>query len=128
LTKEESDFEHSPEHSEPWGDPICPHPDKEGIFRVYSHNSNGLTSKDDHADVKNVARAIQVKEVVILGLQETNRNFVKPAMRDSFHRTLPGVSTHHHGAVSSAKLEWPTDYQPGGISVSVISLPKDRIS
>jgi endonuclease/exonuclease/phosphatase family metal-dependent hydrolase len=119
LTKEESDFQHLPEHSKAWGDPLCPHPDKAGIFRVYSHNTNGLSSKDDHADVKNVAKAIKNKEVALLGLQETNRNFAKPAMLDSFHRTLSGVSNHYHGSVSSAALKLPSDYQPGGTAVSV---------
>jgi hypothetical protein len=54
--------------SKPRGVPLSPHPDKAGIFRVYSHNPNGLSSKDDHADVKNVAKAIKAKG----GLQETN--------------------------------------------------------
>jgi hypothetical protein len=81
LTKEESDFQNSPEHSKPRGDPLCPHPDKTRIFRVYSLNPNGLSSKDDHADVlRMLQKAIKNKEVALLSLQETNRNFEKPAI------------------------------------------------
>jgi hypothetical protein len=37
----------------------------------------------------------------------------------SFHETVKKASTHYRGAVSSAKLHWPTDYQPGGTAVAV---------
>ncbi|WP_317204821.1 hypothetical protein, partial [Janthinobacterium sp.] len=40
-------------------------------------------------------------------------------MLESFHKTIRGISTHHQGAVSSAKLNWHGDYQPGGTAVSV---------
>ena len=40
-------------------------------------------------------------------------------MLDSFHNVIRGISSHHHGVVSSAKLQLPTDYQPGGTAVSV---------
>ena len=57
--------------------------------------------------------------VSLFGIQETNRNFERTAMLDSFHNVIWGISLHHHGVVSSAKLQLPTDYQPGGTAVSV---------
>jgi hypothetical protein len=40
-------------------------------------------------------------------------------MVESFHRVIRNTSTHHHGAVSLTKLQWPQDYQPGGTAVSI---------
>jgi hypothetical protein len=54
-----------------------------------------------------------------VSLYEVNRNFQKQSVLYSFHRHLRGVSTHHHGAVSSAQLTWTNSYQPGGTAVSV---------
>ena len=55
----------------------------------------------------------------MFGIQEPNRNFESTEMLTSFHNVIRSVSTHHHGAVSSAKLHWPVEYQPGGTAVSV---------
>ena len=90
-----------------------------GIFRLVSHNVNGLLPANIHIDVVDMAKAMEEKEVAIFGLQETNQNFERPSMVDSFHRVIRGTSTHHHGVVSSAKLQWPQDYQPGGTSISI---------
>jgi hypothetical protein len=59
------------------------------------------------------------KGVSLLGIQETNRNFEKTKLVRSFHGSLRGVSTHHKGEVSSARIQWPNDYQPGGTAVLV---------
>jgi hypothetical protein len=40
-------------------------------------------------------------------------------MLETFHRIIKKVSTHHHGAVSSEKMQWPQDYQPGGTAVLI---------
>jgi exonuclease III len=90
-----------------------------GIFRIVSHNVNGLSLANDNADVVHMAVSMADKEVAIFGLQETNRNFERPSMVESFHRVIRNTSTHHNGAVSSAKLQWPQDYQPGGTAVSI---------
>jgi hypothetical protein len=121
LTKVASDFEHSPENSHPWGDELSASKSKSigDIFRTYSHNPNGLSCRDDHLEVKNFAKAIHAKDVAVVSIYEVNRNFEQPAVLNSFHRHLRGVSTHHHGAVSSAKLSWSAQYQPGGTAVSV---------
>ena len=83
------------------------------IFRVLSHNVNGISSSTDSCDVQNFAISIADKSVSLFGLQELNRNFERTYLRESFHYGIRGVSTHHHGAVSSAKLDWPRNYQPG---------------
>ena len=93
--------------------------EKLGFFRILSHNVNGLSKSNFHADVIDFARAITDKSVGLFGIQETNRNFEKTAMMDSFHKVLKASSTHHHGAVSSAKLDLRSDHQPGGTAVSV---------
>ena len=105
----------------PWGDPAASGKEikKNEIFRLISHNVNGLSSADQHADVVHVANALADKAVAIFGIQETNRNFERQHMLTSFHRIINKVSTHHHGAVSSAKLQWPNDYQPGGTAISI---------
>jgi hypothetical protein len=121
LTKVESDFVHSPEHSILWGDDLSASKQKAtgDLFRTYSHNPNGLSCTDDDLDVKQFAKAIQAKDVALVSVYEVNRNFERPDVLNSFHGHLRGVSTHHQGAVSSAKVSWPTKYQPGGTAVSV---------
>ena len=108
-------------HSVLWGDPHVSgnKVERDSLFRVLSHNVNGLSTADDHADVRNFAASIQEKSVSLFGIQETNRNFERPTMVSSFHNLLRGVSVQHKGAVSSAKLQWPSNYQPGGTAVSV---------
>ena len=69
--------------------------------------------------MRNFAATIQDKAVSLFGIQETNCNFERPAMVSSFHDVLRGVSKQHKGAVSSAKLQWPSNYQPGGTAISV---------
>ena len=121
LPKERAEFECPIQHSTPWGDTIAPGQQvaENRIFRLISHNVNGLSPANDHIDVVHMAKAMDEKEVAIFGLQETNRNFERPSMVDSFHRVIRGTSTHHHGEVSSAKLQWPQDYQPGGTAISI---------
>ena len=84
-----------------------------------SHNVNGLSKANYQTDVVDFARAVDDKAIGLFGIQETNRNFERQHMLDSFHTVIKGISTHHQGAVSSAKLQWPSDYQPGGTAVSV---------
>ena len=98
-----------------------------GIFRLISHNVNGLLPANNHIDVVDMAKAMAEKEVAIFGLQETNRNFERSSMVDSFHRVIRGMSTHHPGVVSSAKLQWPQDYQLGGTAISVCNKWATRI-
>ena len=105
----------------PWGDPVAT---KEEVvdtdtFRLLSHNVNGLSSADQQSDVLHFANAIANKAVSIFGIQEPNRNFERQHVLTSFHRIITQVSTHHHGSVSSAKMQWPQDYQPGGTAVSI---------
>ena len=121
LPKERAEFDCPLQHSTPWGDTIVSGQTviENGIFRLISHNVNGLSPTNNHIDVVDMARAMSEKEVAIFGLQETNRNFERPSMVDSFHRVIRGTSTHHHGVVSSAKLQWPQDYQPGGTAISI---------
>ena len=105
----------------PWGDPVVSgeEVEKTGIFRIISHNVNGLSTADQQADVLHFANAISDKAVALFGIQETNRNFERIKLIKSFHKIINQVSTHHHGAVASAKMHWPQDYQPGGAAVSV---------
>jgi hypothetical protein len=121
LTKEQSDFKHSPEHSNLWGDELGASKKKVtgDLFRTYSHNPNGLSCSNDNLDLKKFATAIQAKDVAVVSLYEVNRNFEMPAVLNSYNSHLLGVSNHHHGSVSSAKLSWSTQYQPGGTAVSV---------
>ena len=121
LPKERAEFANPIIHSVPWGDPIVSADEVlvTGIFRLVSHNVNGLSSASDHVDVVHMATAMADKEVAVFGLQETNRNFERQSMVESFHRVIRSTSTHHHGVVASAKLQWPQDYQLGGTAVSV---------
>ena len=75
-----------------------------GMFRVLSHNVNGLSTAGNQADVLNFARAVKDKAVSLFGIQETNQNFERTAMLDSFHNVIRGISSHNHGVVFSAKL------------------------
>ena len=111
----------SQQHSVLWGDNHVSgdRVNTMGFFRVLSHNVNGLSTTDDNASVRSFAATMQEKSVSLFGIQETNRNFERPLMISSFHEVIRGVSTQHKGAVSSAKLQWPTNYQPGGTAVSV---------
>ena len=121
LSKDKSDFELQPRHLVPWGDPVISgtQVDERGVFRLISHNVNGLSSADNHADAVHLAELMAEKLVGLFGLQETNRNFERLKMVDTFHRAVRSVSTHHHGVTTLAKLQWPCDYQPGGTAVSV---------
>ena len=121
LSKKEEDFALSARQSLPWGDPylVGDGVNIADLFRLVSHNVNGLSASDDHADVAHMATSMALKSVAIFGLQETNRNFERRSMLESFHRVVRSTCTHHVGAVSSAKLQWPQDYQPGGTAVSV---------
>ncbi len=121
LPKVQADFKESEQNSLPWGDHVISGKQAEeiGIFRIISHNVNGLSSVCDHVDVVHMATAMAEKSVSLFGLQETNRNFERRSMVESFHRVIRCHCTHHHGAVSSAKMQWPQDYQPGGTAVSI---------
>jgi exonuclease III len=120
-TKLRSNFAPDQFASIPWGDPVVSGEEivSTDTFRVLSHNVNGLSSADQQADVLHFANAIAEKAVAVFGIQEPNRNFERRNMLESFHRIINKVSKHHHGAVSSAKMQWPQDYQPGGTAVSV---------
>jgi hypothetical protein len=98
LTKVESDFEHSPEHSILRGDKLSASKQKvDGdVFRTNSHNPNGLSCSDDNLDVKQFAKAIHAKDVALVNLYEVNRNFQKQSGLNSFH---------HHLRFSTVDLE-----------------------
>ncbi len=109
-----------PSDSFPWGDPLSfGSALDDSIFRVLSHNVNGLSTADSNSEVRDFARSLKDKSISLFGIQETNRNFQRPFLVDSFHSIIRGVSSHHRGAVSSAKLSWDSNYQPGGTAVSV---------
>jgi len=111
----------APHDSILWGDILISGQEvlDSGIFRVLSHNVNGLSKACHQADVLNFARAMKDKAVSLFGIQETNRNFERAAMLESFHTVIRGVSSHHQGVISSAKLQLDTDYQPGGTAISI---------
>ena len=58
----------------PWGDVQISgtEVEEQGVFRLLSHNVNGLSTADDQADVLHFATAIKDKSVALFGLQETN--------------------------------------------------------
>ena len=122
LAKCESDFHNSPQSTN-WGDYHAPGADivASNQFRLWAHNVNGLSTSDNHADVRHFAGTMKDKAVAVFGISEVNRNFGRASMLASFHSPIRGISSHHKGAVSSARMGWPTDYQPGGTAVSVMN-------
>jgi hypothetical protein len=107
FSKSSRDFQPTPEHSHPWGDSIVPGKDIEqkDLFRVWCHNVNGISSRRDSTDLKDFANTMRDKGVTVFGIQETNRNFEKRHLSQSFHGCLRSVSKHHKGAVSSAQIQ-----------------------
>lgn len=118
-SKRKQDFSTTTQDSLPWGDHHVSgrEADEAGFFRIMSHNVNGLSKANYQSDVVDFARSMEDKSIGLFGIQETNRNFERTHMLESFHRVLKGISTHHQGAVPSAKLQWLTDHQPGGTAV-----------
>ena len=109
-----------PQDSIPWGDKLMSGQEvmDSGIFRVLSHNVNGLSKANHQLDVLLFARAMKKNGS---GIRDT-RN--EPQLRADGNAgfvsyVIRSVSSHHHGAVSSAHLQLSTDYQPGGTAVSV---------
>jgi hypothetical protein len=121
LPKDAADFVASPENSIHWGNTLLSGKDveREDWFHVWSHNVSGLSCRRDSTDLQDFTNTTREKGVSVLGIQETNRNFEKTRLVQSFHGSLRGVSTHHKGEVSLARIQWPNDYQPGGTAVSV---------
>jgi hypothetical protein len=87
LPKYRAEFANPRQQSTPWGDTIVSGQQviETRIFRLISHNVNGLLPANNHIDVVDMAKAMAEKEVAIFGLQETNRNFERSSMVDSFH-------------------------------------------
>ena len=112
-----------PNSSLPWGDYHLPGAavHEAGIFRVYSQNVNGLSTANNNLEAMDFAKVMACKAVAVAGIQETNRNFERLSVKESFHACLRSVSTHHQGEVSSAHLQFQSDYQPGGTAVSVMN-------
>ena len=119
-TKRTQDYVTNTADCIPWGDHQVSGNGVEaaGFFRILSHNVNGFSKANNHADVVDFARAIHDKNIGLFGIQETNCNFENGHMLESFHALIRGVSSHHHGIVSSAKLGLKSDHQPGGTAVS----------
>jgi hypothetical protein len=59
------------------------------------------------------------KSVAVFGIQETNKNFQRQSLVNSFHIIVRGVSSHHKGAITSAQIGLHSHYQPGSTAVSV---------
>jgi exonuclease III len=121
LPKERAEFANPILHNVPWGDPIVSADEVlvTGIFRLVLHNVNGLSLANNHVDVVHMANAMADKQVALFGIQETNRNFERQSMVNSFHRVIQSTCTHHHGVIALAKLQWPQNYQPGGTAILV---------
>ena len=117
----QEDEEHRSTESFPWGDRVWSGSEVEtdDMFRLLSHNVNGLSMSSDKSELRNFANSIAEKSVSLFGLQETNRNFERRHVLESFHSIIKSVSSHHYGAVASARMEWDHDYQPGGTAISV---------
>ena len=84
----------SPQDSYPWGDRCRTGAELENdaIFRLLSHNVNGLSMSRDHSELRNFAETIGDKSVSLFGLQETNRNFFLGLNNSSvtqIHSSLP---------------------------------------
>ena len=109
--------------SVPWGDSHLPGEvvAAAGLFRVYSQNVNGLSTSNSNLEVDEFAAAMSHKTVALAAMQETNRNFERTSVAQSFHQCFRNVSTHHQGAVASARLQFQSDYQPGGTAVAVLN-------
>jgi hypothetical protein len=60
-----------------WGDQVKSSESvkKENLFRVMSHNVNGLSTAAQNEDVRLFAAEMKSKVVGLFGIQETNRNF-----------------------------------------------------
>jgi hypothetical protein len=116
-SKDKDDFDQSPIHSHPWGDRVEVTQTAHGeLFGTFSHNPNGLSSRDDNLDMEQFAAALQAKEVALVSVYEVNRNLEE---LQSLHSHLRAASTHYKGISSSAKLGWTSKYQPGGTAVFV---------
>ena len=99
LSKAKPRFKSPPQHSVPWGGHIISgtEVDDGGIFRIVSHNVDGLSLADNNADMVHMAASMADIAVALFGLQETNRNFERQRMADSYHQAVRRVSTHYHG-------------------------------
>ena len=91
----------------------------QNLFRVYYHNVNGLSTRDDRHDLIDFTQTVARKECAVVAITEPNRNFERPHVASEYYQAMRGVSSHHNGSVSSARLGWPRNYQPGGTAISV---------
>ena len=109
--------------SVPWGDYHLPGKAVTAVrlFRVYSQNVNGLSTANGNLEVQELAQSLAMKSVAVAGIQETNRNFERTNVAQSFHSCFRHTSTHHQGSVSSAQLHFQSDYQPGGTAVMALN-------
>ena len=85
-----------------------------GLFRVLSHNVNGLSTADRNFGLQHFVKTMKDKEVAVFGVQETNRNFEIKSVKTEVFNTVRNMSTHSKGSVSSAPLGYRSKKQPGG--------------
>jgi len=96
MAKVAVDFQHTPEQSVLWGDPHILADDikNNGWFRVLSHNVNGLSSSNYDVDLKQFVSTMKKKTVALFGIQETNQNFERKAMRDGIFSHVRSNNLH----------------------------------
>jgi len=116
-----ADHVHTPEQSLLWGDPHVSSKDlyKSGGFRVFSHNVNGLSSRDAQVKLKLFVKTMRSKGVAVFGVQETNMNFQRQYSKLAVYQHVKRTSKLCQGAVSSAPMGYTDEYQPGGTATFV---------
>ena len=116
-----ADYVHNPEVSIPWGDAHVSGKELQSHewFRVFSHNVNGFSRRDEQAKLKLFVTTMQAKGVSVFGLQETNTNYQNKYLKNMFYQHIEKTSRHRQGSVSSAPMGYSTEFQPGGTATFV---------
>ena len=113
LPKERAEFANPIQHSMPWGDNIVSGQQvtQNGIFRLVSHNVNGLLPANNHIDVIDMAKAMDEKEVAIFATKFRATEYgrlISPGYPRNEHASsrcrflsqiamTPGLSAGRHG-------------------------------
>jgi hypothetical protein len=98
--------------NEPSGDPFSPK--SRNSFRIWSVNANGISSKNDFAELHALCVALKSHSVDAMALQEPNTDFMNKQLRD----TYTDIFKEHFGQarvlMATTCIEAPRAWKPGG--------------
>jgi hypothetical protein len=93
---------------------------KKDSFRVWSVNANGISSKNDFAELHSMCVSLKTREVDAIAIQDENTDFMQADLRGAYTTIFKEHFGQTRVLMATTCIQAPRAWKPGGVVLAIL--------